>query len=236
MMNDRVVLITGGTSGLGKALVLLLLKRGYRVAFCGRSEKKLQEVLHEIKGISKVQYYYQLFDITCRESIFSFIQNVERELGTIEILINNAGLNRTKSRVVDIGFDDLDWMMKVNFYAPLAFIQGCYSGMKGIKESLIVNILSSSCLFSNEGGGGYSSSKSALDSLTKVLRKELRHDEIRVCSVYSGGIDTPFRSVANHDYLKPEPCAQAILNLIELDPSIAPHEFVFRPMGEENFP
>ena len=107
--------------------------------------------------------------------------------------------------------------------------------MKVKKEGLIVNILSTCCLYSNEGTGAYTATKSSLDGLTKVLRKEVRKDNIRVCSVYSGGINTPFRIQVREEYLSPDKAAEAILKTLDIDKSVALDEIVLRPFIETNY-
>lgn len=107
--------------------------------------------------------------------------------------------------------------------------------MKVKKEGLIINILSTCCLFSNEGNGAYTAAKSALDGLTKVFRKEARKNNIRVCSVYPGGINTPFRDQEREDYLSPENTADTILKTLDIDTSVALDEIVLRPFVETNY-
>jgi len=102
-------------------------------------------------------------------------------------------------------------------------------------RGLVVNVLSTVCLYSNEGIGGYTASKCAFDGLAKVLRKELRADGVRVANVYPGGIDTPFRPAARPEYLAAASVAEAILGLAEADENVAPDELVLRPLVERNF-
>lgn len=230
---DKRVIVTGGTSGLGKNLVILLLKKGAKVAFCGRSKEKMENVLKEIEDKNRV--YYDTFEITDDNKISSFVKGAEQKLGSIEVLINCAGANTARASVDEIDIEDFDLMFKVNTVAPLVFIKDCYRGMKERKEGLIVNILSTCCLFSNEGLGSYTASKSALDGLTKVLRKEARKNNIRVCSVYPGGINTPFRPQEREEYLSPDSTAEAILKALDIDNSIALDEIVLRPFIESNY-
>lgn len=232
---DKCVIVTGGTSGLGKNLVIKLISSGAKVAFCGRSKEKMEKVLNEINIDAKNRIYYDTFDITDENKIISFVKSAEKELGIIDVLINCAGANTARATVEDINIEDMDLMIKVNTLAPLIFIKECYKGMKAKKDGLIVNIFSTCCLFSNEGLGSYTASKSALDGLTKVLRKEARKNNIRVCSVYPGGINTPFRSQEREDYLSPENTAEAILKALDIDSSVALDEIVLRPFIETNY-
>lgn len=232
---NKCVIVTGGTSGLGKNLVLKLMNMGVKVAFCGRSKEKMNEVLNEIKVEDRNNIFYDTFEITEEDKIISFVRNAESNLGEADVLINCAGANTARALVEDIAIEDIDLMLKVNMIAPLVFMKECYKPMKEKKEGLIVNILSTCCLFSNEGIAAYTASKCALDSLTKVFRKEARKNNVRVCSIYPGGINTTFRAQEREDYLSADKTAEAILKSLDIDNSIALDEIVLRPFVETNY-
>ncbi|WP_411682291.1 SDR family oxidoreductase [Clostridium thailandense] len=231
---NKCVIVTGGTSGLGRSLVLKLVGLGAKVAFCGRSKEKMNDVMNEIK-LEESKAYGEIFDITEEDKIISFIGNVEGELGGVDVLINCAGANSARSAVEDIKVEDINFMFKLNTIAPLVFTKECCKYMKAKQEGLIINILSTCCLYSNEGTGAYTATKSSLDGLTKVLRKEARKDNIRVCSVYPGGINTPFRTEVREEYLSPDNTAEAILKALDIDKYVALDEIVLRPFIESNY-
>jgi len=156
-------------------------------------------------------------------------------LGSLDVLLNCAGANSARGPVAEIDEGDLESMMRLNCFAPLFFMKAAYPAMAARGRGLVINILSTCCLFSNEGTGAYTASKSALDGLTKVFRKEARKAGIRVSAVYPGGINTPFRVAARPDYLDPALAADAILALAAMDESVVPDEFVLRPLIEANF-
>lgn len=232
---DKCVIVTGGTSGIGRDLVLNLLDLGAKVGFCGRSEDKMNNLVNEIKVKEKSEFYYDTFEITEENKIISFVNNAANKLGTVDVLINCAGANTARGSVKDIKIEDLDYMIKLNTIAPLMFIKECYKYMEEKKEGLIVNILTTCCLFSNENLGAYTASKSALDNLTKVLRKEARKDNIRVCSVYPGGVNTSFRDVEKEGYLNSNDTAVSILKALDIDKSVAMDEIILRPIIETNY-
>lgn len=232
---NKCIIVTGGTSGLGKSLVLKLIRMGAKVAFCGRSQEKIKYVLDEITEEERKNIFYENFDITEENKIVSFVNNVGEKFGTVDVLINCAGANTARGLVESIKIEDMNLMLKVNTIAPLVFIEECYKYMKVKKEGLIINILSTCCLFSNEGNGAYTAAKSALDGLAKVFRKEARKNNIRVCSVYPGGINTPFRAQEREEYLSPENTADTILKTLDIDTSVALDEIVLRPFVETNY-
>lgn len=225
----KTVVITGATDGIGKALALLLAQE-YHFALCGRSEEKMKELVQEL-GDSHV--YYECFDITDDECRHVFCENVKKEFGTVDILVNNAGANTKKDKVVDINLEDLRYMFELNCVSAVGMIQEFYPLMAEKQQGLFVNVLSSCCLFNNPMAGSYSAAKDAMEGISKILLKEVKPDNIGVCNVYPGGVDTNFRAVANHSYLKPETVAKMIKACIENEEGCV-HDIVIRPFVEDN--
>ena len=225
----RTVVITGATDGIGKALAVLLSKE-YNLALCGRSEDKMKQLTQEL---GECRAYTECFDITDKEKRHAFCENVKKEFGTVDVLINNAGANTKKDRIVDINLEDLRYMFELNCVSAVGMIQEIYPLMAEKQQGLFVNILSTCCLFNNPMTGSYSASKDALEGISKILLKEIKSENIGVCNVYPGGVDTNFRAVGNCNYLKPETVAKMIKNCIENEEGCV-HDIVIRPFIEDN--
>ena len=225
----KVVLITGATDGIGKALAIVLAGE-YRLVLCGRSEEKMKALLEEL-GDSCV--YHACFDITDDCKRHTFCEDVKENVGHVDVLVNNAGANTKKDRVVDIDLDDLRYMFELNCLSSLGMIQEFYPGMKEKEAGLIVNILSSCCLFNSPMVGSYTATKKAMEGISKILLKEVKSNNIGVCNVYPGGVDTNFRAVPNHSYLRPESVAKMLKACIENEEGCI-HEIVHRPFIEDN--
>ena len=225
----KTVLITGATDGIGKSLAILLAN-DYNLALCGRSKDKMNALIQEL---GDCHIYSECFDITNNEKRHDFCEHVKKEFGTVDVLVNNAGANTKKDKVVDIDLEDLRYMFELNCVSAVGMIQEIYPLMQEKKQGLFVNILSTCCLFNSPMAGSYSATKDAMEGISKILLKEVKSENIGVCNVYPGGTDTNFRAVANHNYLKPETVAKMIKACIENEEGCV-HDIVIRPFIEDN--
>ena len=170
----KTVIITGATDGIGKALAILL-SREYNLALCGRNADKMKQLT---QNLGDCHVYAKCFDITDREKRHTFCESVKKEFGSADVLINNAGANTKKDKIIDINLDDLRYMFELNCVSNVGMIQAFYPGMSEQKKGLIVNILSTCCLFNSPTMGAYSASKDAMQAISKALLKEVKSENI----------------------------------------------------------
>ena len=228
---EKTVVITGATDGIGKALAILL-SEDYALALCGRSQEKMDLLLQEL---GDCPVYAECFDITDGAARHGFCERVKERFGKVDVLVNCAGANTKKDRVTDINLDDLRYMFELNCVSSLGMIQELYPVMARARRGLIVNMLTTCCLFHSPMTGSYTATKNAMEGISKILTKEVKGDNIGVCNVYSGGVDTNFRPKANPDYLRPQTLAKMIRTAIENEDGCV-HDIIIRPYIEDNIP
>lgn len=200
----------------------------------GRSPEKMETLLSELEDTSNI--YAKTFDLTDETAVENFILEGVSRFGRIDTLINNAGANTSRSKTGELETEKLQELLSINCIAPFTLMRGVYQhSMRERKAGQIINVMSTVCHFSNESIGAYTSSKAAFDALTKVFRKEVREEGIKINNIYPGGVDTPFRDSARPLYLQPERVADVIITMMEYDDNSSIDELVIRPMIEKNY-
>ncbi|WP_017445923.1 SDR family oxidoreductase [Gayadomonas joobiniege] len=227
------ILISGASSGIGRAIAIEASRKGYKLSLCGRDKVKLAETLLHLSPDSQV--YTDTFCLSETNKIHAFVSEASKVNGNVNILINCAGLNSARGLGNEVELADLDWMMKINCYAPIEFCKAVLPPMQAMKSGRIINVLSTVCLYSNPGIAAYTASKSALDAYMKVMRKEQRTHNIHFTSVYPGGVNTDFRAAERPQYLSAEAVAKPIIQTLKTNASAHLHELVIRPQAEENY-
>ena len=187
---DKVVLITGATSGIGEATARAVAKEGAIVHFCGRREALGKKVAQEI-NTQGGRASYQKADVRQEEDVKSFIDICVQKYGRIDIAFNNAGIESSPNAIAEQSLDD--WMNVMNTNATGVFLSMKYElpVMLRQKGGIIVNNASVSGHVGFGTISPYSASKHAIMSLTKVAALEYSDKNIRVNSVSPGAVDTP---------------------------------------------
>lgn len=189
-LEGKIAMVTGGSRGLGRAIAMRLAAEGCGLAICARGEEALVEVAEAVRGMGR-PVYHQPLDVTEAESVDSFVEQAARQLGGLDILVNNVGGNR---RVAFADSEDRDWqeILEVNFHSHVRFSRAVIPHMRRHSSGVILFIAS---IFGREAGGPglsiYNTTKSALISLAKIMALELAPEGIRVNSIAPGSIRFP---------------------------------------------
>jgi len=183
-LNGKVVLITGGSRGLGLALAREFAKHGARIAICARDEAELENVVTEFAWMGD-NFLAVTCDVTNREQVETMVLQIESLLGPIEVLLNNAG-TIIVGPVENQSVESYEDAMNTNFWGPLYAAYSVMEGMKRRKRGRIVNIASLGGKIAVPHLLPYSASKFALVGFSEGLRMELAKDNVRVTTVCPG--------------------------------------------------
>ena len=186
MSDNKVAIVTGGTRGIGFAIVNELVSKGIRVVVNYKSSDEIAKKMQERFG-EKIRIYKA--DVSKRSEVKSLIEYTLNEFGNIDILVNNAGISQTKI-FTDISDEDWENMIQVNLTSSFYTIQEILPIMINNKNGCIINI---SSIWGVTGGScevHYSVAKAGLNGLTKALAKELGPSNIRVNAIAPGIIET----------------------------------------------
>lgn len=196
-LSNRVALVTGSTRGIGRSIAEVLASCGAKVAVSGRDLARARETADQI-GLGARGFAADVADGT---AVTKLIEDVERELGSLDILINNAGLTRDNI-VVRLKDEDWDAVLDANLRGAFVAIRAASRGMMKRRWGRIVNISSIVGLMGNKGQANYAASKAGLIALTKSVAKELGSRNILVNAIAPGFIDTEMTSAMGEDARK----------------------------------
>lgn len=191
---QRTVLITGGTDGLGKAAALLLAEKGYRVFAAGRSAEKRAEI-DRLAAEKKLPLESLELDVCDDASVQRAVQQVLQTAGTIDVLINNAGVG-FMAVVEELKIDDLRRQYETNIFGLLRVTQTVLPHMRQRHQGRILMLSSVAGIMTPPTYGAYSSSKHAVEALSNALRLELFPFHIDVVLIEPGYIRTNFQQTA----------------------------------------
>jgi len=184
IFNNKVVIITGASSGLGKTIANVFIKEGAKVSLCSR---RLGVLKKNYKITKKV--FFQRLDVSSERDVKQFIRKTIKIFGQVDILINNAGV-AIPSLIEAIKSSDMKKTFETNLFAPAIFIKEVLKIMKKNNYGRIINISSGGSVNCSENYFSYSASKAALNTLTKTLAKEIKRYNIKINSVSPGPCKT----------------------------------------------
>lgn len=189
----KTALITGATSGIGKATAQEFAKHKIRLILCGRREKRLQTLKEELSKLTEVTTLQ--FDVSKKEEVISAIESLTKNFNKIDILINNAGNAHGLSTIQDGNMDDWDAMIDINVKGLLYVTKAIIPKMIAKNEGFIVNIGSTAGKEVYKNGNVYCASKFAVNALNKSMRLDLNDYNIRVSAIHPGMVETEFSEV-----------------------------------------
>jgi NADP-dependent 3-hydroxy acid dehydrogenase YdfG len=229
-MKNKIALITGATSGLGKASAITLAKMGFDIIATGRRKERLDEL--EVELPAGVRFLPLLFDVRDREKVGEILSNLPADWSSVDLLINNAGNAHGFDPIQTGSLDDWDAMMDINVKGLLYVSKAIIPGMVERNSGTIINIGSIAGKEVYPNGNVYCGSKYAVDAITKGMRLDLNPFGIKVIGIHPGLVETEFSLVrfkgdekrAETVYQGYEPLvAQDIADIVEFVVNRPPH-------------
>ena len=198
-MSNKTAIVTGGTRGIGKAIVLELARSGCNVAFnYSKSDDLANELVKEIEALG-VKAMAKKLDVSDFEGAKNMVKEVKDEFGQIDYLVNNAGITRDKLLAL-MKEDDWDDVININLKSVYNFSKAVIMTMIKQKNGKILNITSVSGIAGVAGQTNYSASKAGMIGFTKALAKEVGKAKINVNAIACGFIETDMTSELPEEY------------------------------------
>ncbi len=227
----KTALITGATSGIGRATAYKFAEEGIKLILCGRRKERLQE-LQKVLG-EKTDVHIESFDVRDKDKVMDILTNLPEDFSDIDILINNAGNAHGLEPIHEADIEDFEAMLDINVKGLLYVSKAIMPGMVNKKSGHIINIGSTAGKEVYPNGNVYCASKFAVDAISKAMRIDLNKYGIRVSEVNPGFVETEFSVVrfkgdvekaknvyAGFQALKPEDLADILYFIISRPPHV----------------
>jgi len=229
---NRQIVVTGGTKGIGRAIIETFAATGFDILTCARNEKELAQLKVDVEGANpKCSVHCQSADLSLREEVVGFIEFVKESGRPVDILVNNAGVFIPGS-IYNEPDGNLEMMINTNLYSAYYLTRGLLDTMMGEKKGHIFNMCSTASIMPYVNGGSYCISKYAIYGMTKVLREEMKEYGIRVTAILPGatrtasweGVDLP-----PERFMRSEDVAEAVRSAWMMSENSVVEEILIRP-------
>ena len=227
----KVVVVSGGSKGIGKAICLKFLANGYQVITCGRSLDSLEKLKELCVSEYGTEILFCTADLSKKTDVKKFIDFIKSKTPKVDVLVNNAGMY-IPGDILKEEDDVFEKTMETNLYSAYYLTRGLISLVKSSEASDVFNICSTASIMPYENGGSYCISKYALYGMTKVLREELKPENVRVTAVLPGatftssweGVDLP-----EDRFMNANDVADSIWSAHQLSRNTVVEEILIRP-------
>jgi short-subunit dehydrogenase len=227
-----LVVVTGGTKGIGRAILEKFASHGYDVCTCARKTAELQSAAADIQSRFKVNVHHIKSDLSSTKETHAFAAFVNSLGQPVDVLVNNAGYF-IGGAVTEEEDGTLESMIGANLYSAYYTTKGIVGGMKTRRKGHIFNMCSIASFMAYPNGGSYAITKFAMLGFSKVLRAELKEFGIRVTAVMPGATLTASwegTSLPNERFMKVEDVADTVYSVYALSQQTVVEEIILRPM------
>lgn len=227
----KFLVVTGGSKGIGRAILEKFAAAGFDVCTCSRTRADLDKLSGEIASKYGVKVHYFVADMSDKQQVKAFTEFVTSLGKPVDVLVNNSGYF-LPGQIIDEPEGTLESMINNNVYSAYYTTRGILPAMKRAKNGHVFNMCSIASIKAYPNGGSYSISKFALLGFSKVLREELKEFGVRVTAVLPGATLTASWAGTTHPderFMSPEDVAEAVWSAYSLSPRSVIEELLIRP-------
>lgn len=235
-LKNQVAVITGASSGIGKAIALGLAAHNVSMCLIGRNTEKLQNVAEQTLRSTSITKTYRA-DLASDQEIYRLVENIEKDFKHVHMLIHSAG-DFSMGEVADSPVEDFDRQFRINVRAPYLLTQCLLPAIKSSRGQ-IVFINSSAGINARAKVSQYAATKHALKAIADSLREEVNAYGVRVLTIYPGRTATPMQATVHEmegkayqpeKFMQPEDIAEVVINALLLPRSAEVTDINIRPM------
>jgi short-subunit dehydrogenase len=232
-MQQKVVWITGASTGIGKELANVFSKAGHIVVITARRKSRLVAIVSEIKFAEREASAF-VCNVASERSVQRTAKRIREKYGSIDVLINNAGITAFKS-YMETKVWEFDNIINTNLRGTFLCIKSVLPLMIKKKKGHIINIISTAANTIFENSSAYSASKAGILAMTNVLRKEVRKNNIKITNIHPGAVETPMwdsrtRQRFHNRMMSPADIAKIVLQTFEQPKKVLIEDVVINPI------
>jgi len=228
---NKLVVVTGGTKGIGRAILERFAAAGFDVATCARNRSDLIHLKDDFEKRHAIKVFVQSADMSDKFQVKVFTEFINKVGRPVDVLVNNAG-HFAPGQIMEESEGTLESMIEGNVYSAYYTTRGLVGTMKSNRAGHIFNMCSIASIKAYPNGGSYAISKFALLGFSKVLREELKEFGIRVTAVLPGATKTASwagSTLPESRFMKPEDVAEAVFSAYSLSSHSVVEELLIRP-------
>ena len=231
-LNSKNAIVTGGTKGIGRAIVETLLHEGISVCIAARKQSEIDEAVKDLNRSGQGQAIGFGCDVRKYEQVKALIEHAVKELGGLDILVNNAGIGIFEA-VAETSPEDFRAVLETNLFGVFYCCHEAIPQMKKRGGGYIINISSLAGANPHPRMAAYNASKFGLNGFSEALMQEVRHDNIKVSYIMPGSVNTEFGGDSPNNekswQLTPQDIARVVLDLLHHDDRALPSRVEIRP-------
>lgn len=228
----KLAVVTGGTKGIGKAIIESFAAEGFSIATCARTKSDLEKLKLEIREkFPAIDFFIQQTDMSDKKQVKAFAEMIDATDIAVEILVNNSGLF-IPGQIHQEEEGALEQMIDTNLYSAYHLTRSLIKPMMERKKGHVFNICSTASIVPYTNGGSYCIAKFAMLGMSKVLREEMKPYDIRVTSVLPGATYTASwegTDLPEERFMKSEDVAETVLTAYKLSDRAVMEEVLIRP-------